>query len=127
MLTATHSHAQISVSVGQPGFFGQLNIGGYPAPQLVYPQPVVVQPAYGAQPMYLYAPPKHMHNWKKYCRNYGACGAPVYFVQRSWYNQVYVPQYRREHGHGHGHHHHGHGGHGHGHGGGHKHGHGRHD
>jgi hypothetical protein len=125
LLGASSSHADsVSISVGQPGFYGQINIGGYPAPQLLYPQPVIVQPApYGAQPLYLYAPPRHVHNWKKYCRQYGACGSPVYFVQQRWYNQVYVPQYRREHGHGYERHDHDHDdrhGHGHGHGHGHR-------
>jgi hypothetical protein len=35
----------VSISVGQPGFYGQINIGNVPSPQLVYPQPVVIQPA----------------------------------------------------------------------------------
>lgn len=33
----------VSVSIGQPGFYGQLNIGDYyPRPQLVYVEPRVV-------------------------------------------------------------------------------------
>jgi hypothetical protein len=26
----------VSISIGQPGFYGQIDIGGYPAPHLLY-------------------------------------------------------------------------------------------
>lgn len=87
----------VSVSVGQPGFYGQIVLGnGYPAPQLVYPQPVIIQPppvAVVQPPMYLRVPPGHMKRWSRYCGNYGACGRQVYFVQDGWYQNVYVPRY----------------------------------
>lgn len=84
-----------SISIGQPGFYGRLDIGGYPPPQLIYSQPVLVQGApYGGPPMYVYAPPKHVRHWDRYCRQYGACGMPVYFVQERWYREVYAPRYR---------------------------------
>ena len=35
----------ISVSVAQPGFYGTVAVGGYPAPAMVYPAPAVVYPA----------------------------------------------------------------------------------
>lgn len=85
----------VSVSVGQPGFYGQINIGGYPQPQLIYPQPMIIQPVpRNAAPLYLYVPPGHAKHWNKHCYEYNACGRPVYFVQESWYNNVYVPRYR---------------------------------
>ena len=31
----------VSVSVGQPGFYGRIDIGGMPPPRLVYAQPIV--------------------------------------------------------------------------------------
>jgi hypothetical protein len=97
----------VSVSVGQPGFYGQIDVGGYPQPQLVYAQPVMVRPApYGAAPMYLYAPPGHIKHWSRYCNRYGACNRPVYFVQDRWYRNDYAPRYRREHGYDDRHHHH---------------------
>jgi hypothetical protein len=120
----------VSVSVGQPGFYGRIDIGNtYPQPVLMYPQPVVIQPAPVAmvqQPIYLHVPPGHAKNWAKHCGKYNACGQRVYFVQDNWYNNVYVPAYRqhgggyyredndrdRDHGHGN----HGHGNHGKGHG-----------
>lgn len=86
----------VSVSVGQPGFFGRIDIGDYyPAPALIYPQPLVIQPVpVLPPPIYLHVPPGHAKNWARYCRRYDACGRPVYFVQDRWYNDVYVPRYR---------------------------------
>jgi len=87
----------VSVSIGQPGFYGRIDIGNYPQPQLIYPAPVMIQPmpmAMAPQPIYLRVPPGHRKNWRKHCRRYGACGQPVYFVQDNWYNNVYVPSYR---------------------------------
>jgi hypothetical protein len=90
----------MSVSVGQPGFYGRLDINNYPQPQLVYQQPVIIQPVpvgVVRQPVYLHVPPGHAKNWGKHCGKYNACGQPVYFVQENWYNTVYVPQYRESH------------------------------
>lgn len=90
----------VSVSIGQPGFYGRIDIGNYPQPQLIYPAPVMIQPmpmGMAPHPIYLRVPPGHRKKWRKHCRRYGACGQPVYFVQDNWYNNVYVPSYR-EHG-----------------------------
>jgi hypothetical protein len=90
----------VSISVGQPGFYGRIDIGDFPPPVLVYPQPVVVQPAPPGivhEPIYLRVPPGHAKHWRKYCHRYNACGRPVYFVQDRWYNDVYVPRYRERH------------------------------
>ena len=109
--------AGVSIQIGQPGFYGTIDIGGFPQPQLIYPQPVVIQPVpvgVVREPIYLHVPPGHAKNWSKHCRKYNACGQPVYFVQDAWYNQEYVPRYREMHGEGHGK------GHGHDQGNGHK-------
>lgn len=110
----------VSVSVGQPGFYGQINLGNFPPPPVVYAQPVIVQPVpeyRGVAPLYLHVPPGHEKHWSKHCREYDACGRPVYFVRDDWYNNEYVPRYQQgdhgqEQGHGHGKHdrkeHHGH-------------------
>jgi len=92
----------VSVSVGQPGFYGRIDIGNFPQPQVIYPQPVVIQRvpvAVAPQPIYLRVPPGHAKNWRKHCHKYDACGQPVYFVRDDWYNNVYVPRYREEHEH----------------------------
>ncbi len=97
----------VSVTVGQPGFYGRIDIGDFPRPQLIYPQPIVIQPVpvgVVRQPLYLRVPPGHAKNWSKHCGKYHACGQPVYFVQDSWYNEVYVPHHRDRgdrHGRGH--------------------------
>lgn len=92
----------VSVSVGQPGFYGTIDIGNYPRPQVIYAQPVVIQPVpvgVVMQPLYLHVPPGHAKKWSKHCGAYNACGRPVYFVRDDWYNNTYVPQYRERHGH----------------------------
>ena len=103
----------VSIGIGQPGFYGQIDIGKVPQPQLVYPQPVVIQrsPQFvSAPPIYLHVPPGHEKHWSKHCAEYHACGRRVYFVRDDWYNNEYVPRYqhgggdhRGGHGHGQGH------------------------
>lgn len=93
----------VSISVGEPGFYGRIDIGDFPPPVLIYPQPVEIlppPPGMVRQPIYLRVPPGHAKNWRKYCYRYHACGQPVYFVQDRWYNDVYVPRYRERHGEG---------------------------
>ncbi|PKO87361.1 MAG: hypothetical protein CVU18_10850, partial [Betaproteobacteria bacterium HGW-Betaproteobacteria-12] len=36
--------AQVSVSIGQPGFYGHIDIGGFPPPLLIHPEPVIIYP-----------------------------------------------------------------------------------
>ncbi|MCC2955273.1 hypothetical protein LK542_06550 [Massilia sp. IC2-477] len=137
------AQTNVSISVGQPGFYGRIDIGdgGYYGPPPVYmAQPVIVERHHRvrAEPVYLRVPPGHRKNWNKHCRKYGACSQPVLFVQDRWYADVYAPRYRERHGGGHHerwddrghgrdrHEDRGHGrGHGNGHGKGHGHGHGR--
>jgi hypothetical protein len=95
----------VSVSVGQPGFYGRIDIGNAPQPQLIYAKPVVIHPAPAGvvyQPIYVHVPPGHEKHWSKHCAKYNACGRPVYFVRDKWYNNVYVPHYQAHHGKNHG-------------------------
>lgn len=88
----------VSVSVGQPGFYGHINIGDFPHPELLFPQPVVIAPPHAGiveRPVYLHVPPGHEKKWSKHCRKYNACNQPVYFVRDRWYNDVYVPHYQQ--------------------------------
>lgn len=110
----------VSITVGQPGFYGHINIGDYPYPQprLIYREPVIIHRPVGMiyEPIYLHVPPRHAMRWRYYCGRYNACDRPAYFVQDRWYNEVYVPHYRewhgdhrwhdrdRDRGHGHSHH-----------------------
>ena len=95
---ARAADAGVSVRIGQPGFYGRIDIGNVPPPVVVYPQPVIIQQvpvAVVRQPIYLHVPPGHQQNWAKHCYRYAACNQPVYFVQENWYQEVYVPQYRQ--------------------------------
>lgn len=88
----------VSVSVGQPGFYGRLDIGGYPPPQVIYAQPVFIGPApMNRPPIYLRVPPGHAKHWSKHCSRYNACGEPVYFVQDDWYTREFAPRYQDRH------------------------------
>ncbi len=95
-LLAGSAAAAVSISVGEPGFYGRIDIGSAPPPQVVYANPIVVAPVMGRayDPVYLRVPPGHAKNWRNYCHRYDACGRPVYFVQDRWYNDVYAPRYR---------------------------------
>ena len=100
---ATTAHAAdvgVSVSVGQPGFYGRIDIGTYPQPRLIYAEPRIVSPlpqAASRRPIYLHVPPGHARDWAKHCAKYAACGQPVYFVDERWYQDVYAPNYRKQH------------------------------
>lgn len=99
-LPAFAADVGVSINIGTPGYYGPIDVQGFPQPALIYPQPVIIQqvPAAG-QPIYLRVPPGHAKHWEKHCARYGACGVPVYFVQDGWYRDVYVPRYDHEHGH----------------------------
>ncbi len=82
----------VSIGISQPGVYGRIDIGRYPQPVLVTPRPVIVAPApVAVQPVYMWVPPGHRRHWHKHCAQYGACGAPVYFVQDGWYRQHVAP------------------------------------
>lgn len=87
----------VSVNIGQPGFYGRIDIGNVPQPRVIYAQPMIIQQApmgYARQPIYLRVPAGHEKHWDKNCHKYNACGQPVYFVQDNWYRNEYVPAYR---------------------------------
>jgi hypothetical protein len=95
----------VSISIAQPGVYGRVDIGRYPQPVLVMPQPVIVQRTVVREPVYLWVPPGHRKHWKAHCAAYGACGVPVYFVQDTWYHQHVAVAAPPGHGHPQGHHH----------------------
>ena len=101
--SALAAEVGVSVSIGQPGFYGRIDIGNVSQPQLIFAAPVVIQQipvGVVRQPIYLSVPPGHEKKWSKHCRKYNACGQPVYFVQQDWYTNVYAPDYRNKHGDG---------------------------
>jgi hypothetical protein len=120
-----------------PGVYGRVDIGNAPPP-LLYQQPMLIAPpavVVPQRPVYMWVPPGHSRDWRRYCGRYNACGQPVYFLRnpppnwhargrgdgpgRHWDHRgpQREPNFHgnredRDHGHGRG------GGHGHGHGGG---------
>lgn len=98
---AATANVGVTIDVGQPGFYGRIVLGNVPQPQVIYTAPVIIQQApvnVVRQPIYLRVPPGHEKNWGKYCNRYNACGQPVYFVQNTWYRDVYAPAHRGDHG-----------------------------
>jgi hypothetical protein len=96
--TAMAADVGVSINIGQPGFYGQINIGDVPQPPpVLYAQPVVIErgPDYVAEPIYLNVPPGYERHWARHCHEYHACGRRVYFVNRDWYQREYVPHYQR--------------------------------
>jgi hypothetical protein len=88
----------VSISIGQPGFYGRLEIGDYPQPQVIYRQPMAIERVpMDRPPIYLRVPPGHAKHWRKHCREYNACGERVFFVQDNWYNREYAPRYQEQH------------------------------
>ncbi len=93
----------VSVQIGQPGFYGRIDIGSASPPPVVVREPVWVQrrPTH-VEPVYMRIPPGHQKNWAKHCDRYNACGTPVYFVREDWYQERYErPQQARGAGDGH--------------------------
>lgn len=92
----------VSIRIGQPGFYGRLDIGGYPPPRVIYPQPRIVERiVIERPPIYLRVPPGHARNWKRHCHKYNACDEQVYFVQDNWYKREYAPRYHEQRRHEH--------------------------
>lgn len=90
------SDVGVSIRIGEPGFYGRIDIGGYPQPQVIYRQPrVMYRAALERPPIYMHVPPGHAKNWRKHCRAYNACNERVYFVRNEWYDREYVPHYQQ--------------------------------
>ncbi len=82
----------VSVTIGQPGFYGRLELGKQPQAQLIYAQPMLIESGPRAGPLvYLRVQPGH--HWRSDCRLYGACAQPVHVVHDDGYRNVYAPQY----------------------------------
>ena len=105
-LSATAANVGVSIQLGDPDFYGRIDMGQHYQPQVVYERPIVIhQSRYRYPPVYLRVPPRHTKHWRRHCSAYGACGRPVYFVKDSWYREAYREHYyRNKHRHGHGKH-----------------------
>lgn len=79
----------VSIAISQPGVYGRIDIGRFPQPAVIVAQPVIIAPrpvVVAPQPVYMWVPKGHRKNWSKHCRDYNACGVPVYFVRHDWYD-----------------------------------------
>jgi len=99
----------VSVQFSEPGVYGRVDIGPYGPPQVILATPVIAEPPpmpppVPLQPIYLWVPPEHQQHWSKYCRQYHACGHPVYFVHHDWYQQHVMAHPHGEDHHGYEHH-----------------------
>jgi hypothetical protein len=95
-LAAQAGQPIINLNIGgelAPGVYGQVQFGNSPPPPVLYAQPRVIvrQPDEDRmEPMYMHVPPRHAKNWRRYCREYNACGRRVFFVR----SEEYEPGYR---------------------------------
>lgn len=98
-LASSAMAADVAVSIGEPGFYGRLDVGGYPRPEVINTTPVIIENARHApvEPVYLRVPVDYQRHWADHCRQYSACGEKVYFVQDHWYANQYATHYRELH------------------------------
>lgn len=100
----TAADVGVSISIGEPGYYGRIDIGDAPSPRFMYAEPYLVEHVNVIEePLYLRVPPGHARNWRKHCHVYNACRQRTYFVQDDWYHTVYAPHYRQRHGQDRGH------------------------
>lgn len=97
---STPMHAadgDVAPAVGQPGFYGRVDVRDFPPPQLLYHEPRLIRRgAAGRAPIYMHVPQDHARNWRRHCAAYGACDERVYFVRDDWYREQFVPHYREQ-------------------------------
>ena len=94
------AQTNVSINIGQPGFYGRIDLGDFGQPPVVYAErPVIVREVrhVRSEPVYLRVPPGHRKNWSRHCGRYNACGRPVMFVRDDWYTNTYAPRYRDRH------------------------------
>lgn len=96
LASAGSAMAQVSINLGQNGYYGRIDLGDFRSPPVYYAQPIIIERGerYSPEPMYLRVPPGHMKKWGKHCSKYNACGRQVYFVKDEWYSNTYAPRYR---------------------------------
>jgi hypothetical protein len=91
----------VSISIGQPGYYGRIDVEEAPRPRVIYAKPVIVERvAVQPAPIYLHVRPGHARNWNRHCHKYNACNQRVYFVNDNWYNTVYVAHHQEYGNHG---------------------------
>lgn len=97
--TAVAADVGVSINVGQPGFYGRIDIGDAPRPRIIYAEPRIIERVTVIEPpIYLHVRPGHARRWSRHCGEYNACGRRVYFVNDNWYNTTYVEHHRQRNG-----------------------------
>jgi hypothetical protein len=92
-------NAGVPVNIGQPDFYGRINIVDFPQPQVIFVKPMIItRGPIKRPPIYMHVPPTHARHWSKHCSQYAACSESVFFVQDNWYDSEYVPRYQERHG-----------------------------
>jgi hypothetical protein len=84
--------------LGEPGFYGQIDIHRAPKPEVMFPEPMAVRQAdvgTPGEPAYMRVPADHAKNWRKHGQKYNPCDQRVFFVDDKWYTNVYAPAYRK--------------------------------
>ena len=91
-------NVDVAVNIGQPGYYGPIDIRDFGRPRVIYTEPRIIERvSVQREPVYLHVPPGHAKNWRKHCSKYNACADRVYFVQDNWYDSEYVPRYQASH------------------------------
>jgi hypothetical protein len=93
----TQAAAGVTITLGEPNFFGRIDLGRMAPPPIIRDYPVQVRRGPRGvllEPLYVRVPDQEQRNWKRYCGRYDACVRPVYFVRDDWYQNEYVPHYR---------------------------------
>ncbi|MCT0207714.1 hypothetical protein [Synechococcus sp. CS-1332] len=101
--TPVQAQTSLTLQLGQPGYFGPINLGNQTPPPVYGYGPVIVRPdsrgrdrwtQAATQPVYLRVPMNQARDWGRYCGLYQACNMPVQFVRDDWYRNVYAPRVR---------------------------------
>ena len=93
------SQIGISVNLGEPSFYGRIELGDAPAPRFINQEPIIIERGGEPQPpLYVHVPPGYERHWRRHCREYDACNRPVFFVTDDWYRNSYVRYYHERHG-----------------------------
>ena len=86
----------VSISIGQPSIYGRIDLGGYPQPQIIDPQPrVMFRAAMSRPPTYMHVPPA----LRKTGARTAVLTTPVEngsIFQNNWYERNYVSRYQAQ-------------------------------
>ncbi len=62
---SAQAQTNINIHIGQPDFYGRIELGEFRQPPVVYARPIIVErhARVAPQPLYLRVPPGHMKKW----------------------------------------------------------------